>query len=255
VHWVLWAHKWINHWSLWRMASATPDLRLPSQPYGITALWSTFSGDRPGTLQWLYLHLLSLVSCSVLTDRDLQQHHAVSVCYSNREPLLSTETVCKRREREPRARAQLQSVCSSTNQQKGRAESLRWRRRRYDHRKPVTDSMRQVDLEEHRTLSTACCGPSGTPSDLLHVSQHTVLAIKNIYGDYRTKRFYKHKKHLRNVGPIRHNEPPHANSPDVATVLSHAACASMSTTPTTTTRDRGARYGPMEWAQPKSSSS
>jgi len=30
-------------------------------------------------------------------------------------------------------------------------------------------------------------------------------------------------------------------------VLSHAACASMSTT--TTTRDRGDRYGPMEWAQ------
>ena len=29
----------INHWSLWRMASATPDLRLPSQPQGITARW------------------------------------------------------------------------------------------------------------------------------------------------------------------------------------------------------------------------
>jgi len=32
-------------------------------------------------------------------------------------------------------------------------------------------------------------------------------------------------------------------------VLSHAACALMSTTTTTTTRDRGDRYGPMEWAQ------
>jgi len=36
-------------------------------------------------------------------------------------------------------------------------------------------------------------------------------------------------------------------------VLSHAACASISTTTTTTTttttRDRGDRYGPMEWAQ------
>ena len=30
--------------------------------------------------------------------------------------------------------------------------------------------------------------------------------------------------------------------------MSHAACASMSTT-TTTTRDRGDRYGPIEWAQ------
>jgi len=26
----------------------------------------------------------------------------------------------------------------------------------------------------------------------------------------------ENKKHLKNVGPIRHNEPPHANSPDVA---------------------------------------
>jgi len=39
-------------------------------------------------------------------------------------------------------------------------------------------------------------------------------------------------------------------------VLSRAACASMSTTSTTTktttTRDRGDRYGPMEWAQKSS---
>jgi len=40
---------------------------------------------------------------------------------------------------------------------------------------------------------------------------------------------------------------PHYHSPGVATVASHAACASMSTT--TTTCDRGDRYGPMEWAQ------
>ena len=32
-------------------------------------------------------------------------------------------------------------------------------------------------------------------------------------------------------------------------VLSRAACASMPTTSTTTTRNRGDRYGPMEWAQ------
>jgi len=32
-------------------------------------------------------------------------------------------------------------------------------------------------------------------------------------------------------------------------LLSHAACTSMSTTTTTTTRDRGDRYGPIEWAQ------
>ena len=28
--------------------------------------------------------------------------------------------------------------------------------------------------------------------------------------------FCENKKHLKNVGPIRHNEPPHAHSPDVA---------------------------------------
>jgi len=27
---------------------------------------------------------------------------------------------------------------------------------------------------------------------------------------------YSNKKHLKNIGPIRHKEPPHANSPDVA---------------------------------------
>jgi len=26
---------------------------------------------------------------------------------------------------------------------------------------------------------------------------------------------FKNKKHLKNVGPIRHNEPPHAHSADV----------------------------------------
>jgi len=35
----LWVRRWINHLSPWRMASATPDLRLLSQPRGITALW------------------------------------------------------------------------------------------------------------------------------------------------------------------------------------------------------------------------
>ena len=34
-----WAHRWITHWSLWRMASVTPDLRLPSQPQDIIAPW------------------------------------------------------------------------------------------------------------------------------------------------------------------------------------------------------------------------
>jgi len=79
---------------------------------------------------------------------------------------------------------------------------------------------------------------------------HAVCYFNNIW----TYSQEGNKKHLKNVGPICHNEPPHANSPGVATVLSHAACTSMSTTTTTTTmttttRDRGDRYGPMEWAQ------
>ena len=35
----MWARRWIKQWSLWRMASAKPNLRLPSQPQGITAPW------------------------------------------------------------------------------------------------------------------------------------------------------------------------------------------------------------------------
>jgi len=33
-----WARRWINHLNLWHMASATPDLRLPSQSPDITAV-------------------------------------------------------------------------------------------------------------------------------------------------------------------------------------------------------------------------
>ena len=69
------------------------------------------------------------------------------------------------------------------------------------------------------------------------------------------------KKHPKNVGPIRHCEPLYIAIHQVSQLspppLSHAACASMSTTTTTTTtatmttttRDRGDRYGRIEWAQ------
>ena len=49
-----WAHEWINHWSLRRMASATPDLRLPSQPQASPSLdrcQITLIGDR-GACMW-----------------------------------------------------------------------------------------------------------------------------------------------------------------------------------------------------------
>jgi len=59
------------------------------------------------------------------------------------------------------------------------------------------------------------------------------------------------KKHLKNVWPIRYCKPFYIVIHQVSPLppLSHAACASMFTTTTTTTRDRGDRYGPMEWAQ------
>jgi len=88
-------------------------------------------------------------------------------------------------------------------------------------------------------------------AQLAHAADESILCREG----WRRRGIFSNKKHLKNVGPIRHNEPPHANSPGVATALSHAACASKSTTltttttTTTTTRDRGDLYGPMEWAQ------
>ena len=96
--------------------------------------------------------------------------------------------------------------------------------------------------------SRACCdGPS---------CQSVCLCVQGL--DTRNK------KHLKNVGPIRHCEPPHAACSNFTLPfarcrycrtppLSHATCASMSTTTstttTTTTRDRGSlwphRMGPI----------
>ena len=58
-----WARRRINHWSLWRMASATPDLRLPSQPQRVadrlpvpnyTALWQRHMcvNNLPKVVSW-----------------------------------------------------------------------------------------------------------------------------------------------------------------------------------------------------------
>jgi len=80
-------------------------------------------------------------------------------------------------------------------------------------------------------------------SNIYNLLKNSEAIIKNI-GPY--------KKHLKNVGPIRHCEPPHAACFNIAihqvSLLSHAACATTTST-TTTTRDRGDRYGPIEWAQ------
>ena len=61
------------------------------------------------------------------------------------------------------------------------------------------------------------------------------------------------KKHLKKVGPIRHNEPLHAHSPDVAsgTVARRLRIDvhDNDNDNNNDTRDRGDRYGPIEWAQ------
>jgi len=39
---------------------------------------------------------------------------------------------------------------------------------------------------------------------------------RTLFVNVKTSNLLLNKKHLKNVGPIRHNEPPHAHSPDVA---------------------------------------
>jgi len=48
----LWARSWINHLSLWRMASATLDLWLPSQSQDITTPWLV-----PNYTAWWQRHM------------------------------------------------------------------------------------------------------------------------------------------------------------------------------------------------------
>ena len=61
------------------------------------------------------------------------------------------------------------------------------------------------------------------------------------------------KKHLKNVGPIRHCEPPlHYHSPRVASCTPTIAIAQAACDVHDDDNDnawRGDRYGPMEWAQ------
>jgi len=65
----------------------------------------------------------------------------------------------------------------------------------------------------------------------------------------------KNKKHLKNVGPFRHCEPPHAHSPGIATVARRTPPAHRCPRRRRRQRqrqrvhDRGDRYGPMKWAQ------
>ena len=42
------------------------------------------------------------------------------------------------------------------------------------------------------------------------------FGVKNYKNQTTIPQLIANKKHLKNVGPIRHNEPPHAHSADVA---------------------------------------
>jgi len=59
----LWAHSWIDHLSVLRMARIMPDLRLHSQPQSVTALWPPL----PNYTAWrteahVYENLLKVVT-------------------------------------------------------------------------------------------------------------------------------------------------------------------------------------------------
>jgi len=60
----------------------------------------------------------------------------------------------------------------------------------------------------------------------------------------------ENKKHLKkNVGPIHHLTPIQQISLAVLSCCTSMSTTTLTTTTTTTTRDRGDRYGPMEWDQ------
>ena len=51
----------------------------------------------------------------------------------------------------------------------------------------------------------------------LDADTDTDIVVKVFSNSRKTQQSnFLNKKHLKNVGSIRHNEPPHANSPDVA---------------------------------------
>jgi len=58
------------------------------------------------------------------------------------------------------------------------------------------------------SVSVALTPPGGGGGDNLYLTKY---CYKHAVG-------YNNKKNLKNVGPIRHCEPPHAHSPGVATV-------------------------------------
>jgi len=82
-----------------------------------------------------------------------------------------------------------------------------------------------------------------------------VWIIKPNPNPKRRNKWPNKQEAFENIGPIRHCKPPHAHSPGVATVATVARRLRIDVHDnanddmTTTTRDRGDRYGPIEWTQ------
>ena len=93
-----------------------------------------------------------------------------------------------------------------------------------------------------------CRSSDGLLSSCLNFVNASCVSFWNMSGHACNTVAWSNKKHLKNVEPIRHCEPFYIAIHQVSLLL-HAACASMSTTTTTTMSDRGDCYGPIEWTQ------
>jgi len=104
----------------------------------------------------------------------------------------------------------------------------------------------RLSTDAHQRPQCALHGPSRALRLCRHTPpcEHFLSAVKPS-ADVKQEAFEKCWAH----SPLRAAALPFTTCRYCRTPpLSHAACASMSTT-TTTTRDRGDRYGPIEWAK------
>jgi len=104
-----WVRRWMNHWSLWRTASAMPNLRSPSRRHQIfnqvvvggRVWWTTLAAhiplpSRPSALRWWTQSGRGIVS-SADTIRDHTGRHArmLDICPCRRLPPYLTLTLAE----------------------------------------------------------------------------------------------------------------------------------------------------------------
>ena len=123
-------------------------------------------------------------------------------------------------------------------------------------RAPIKDRASRTSLQERNATIHACllvdrfvshietARPKRIQLLVFGKATYPTLCGKQIQDSLKTR------SNLKMLGPF---ATASRRTPIHQVSLSHAACASMSTTKTptttTTTRDRGDRYGPIEWAQ------